>query len=116
MESITLKRTHEEKNEIWREEVYGGSERGGRRNTKYGGRKSPFPRRRKKRVDGKVVPFMKLVGPMESPRREDKENGLTFSERCTWWTVRRREGAATVVVLREKKKELMCEKKKKAVI
>jgi len=21
---------------------------------------------------------MKLIGPMESPRREDKENGLTF--------------------------------------
>jgi len=38
----------------------------------YGGRKSPFPQRRKKRVDEKVVPFVKLVGPIESPRREDK--------------------------------------------
>ena len=36
------------------------------------------PRWRKKRVDKKVVPFVKLVGLMESPRREDKENGLTL--------------------------------------
>jgi len=82
----------------------------GKRNSKYGGRKSPFPRRRKKMVDEKVVPFVKLVGPMESPRREDKENGLTFSDRCTWWTKRRREVSA-VVVLREKKKVLHAKKK-----
>jgi len=55
----------------------------GRRNTKYGGHKRPFLRRRKKRVDEKVVPFVKLVGPMENPRRYDKENGLTFSDWCT---------------------------------
>jgi hypothetical protein len=53
--------------------------------------KNPYPRWRKKRVDKKVVPFVKLVGPMESPSRDDKENGLTFSDQCTWWTERRRE-------------------------
>jgi len=34
---------------------------------------------------------VKLVGPMESPRREDKENGLTFPNQGTWWKKRGRE-------------------------
>jgi len=34
----------------------------GRRNTKYGGRKIPFLRRRKKQVGEKVAHFVKLIG------------------------------------------------------
>jgi len=50
-----------------------------------------FPAAEEEKVNKKVVPFVKLVGPMENLRREDKENGLTFPNQCTWWKKRGRE-------------------------
>jgi len=34
-----------------------------------------------KRVDRKVAPFVKGIGPTESSRRVDKENGFIFVDR-----------------------------------
>ena len=52
-----------------------------RREAMYGDRKRPYRGGGGKRVDRKVAPFVKGIGPTESSRRVDKENGFIFVDR-----------------------------------
>jgi len=47
----------------------------------YGDWKRPYCGGGRKRVNRKVAPFVKLIGPTESSRRVEKENGFIFVDR-----------------------------------
>jgi len=52
-----------------------------RRKAMYGDWKRPYCGGERKRVNRKVAPFVKLIGPTESSRRVEKENGFIFVDR-----------------------------------
>lgn len=78
-------------------------------------RKAPFCGGGKKRVDGKVAPFMELTVPMERSRREDKENGLIFSDPCTWRPKPHREWDGWWWVTREKEEETVLSERREVM-